>query len=65
MLTAEWNLDRAIYIREQEAREEGIEKGRAEERDEIAKKLLQGGISPDIISKSTGLSLDRVRELSK
>ena len=32
MLTEEWNLERAIYIRQQEAREDGLEEGRREGR---------------------------------
>ncbi|WCR54277.1 MAG: hypothetical protein PG981_001299 [Wolbachia endosymbiont of Ctenocephalides orientis wCori] len=51
------------------AREEGIqigeERGRVEGKIEVAKNLLQAGISIDIVSKSTGLSVYEVTQLQE
>jgi predicted transposase/invertase (TIGR01784 family) len=42
----------------QEGREEGRQEGRREVIIEMAKNLLANGVSPEIIAKSSGLSLD-------
>ena len=46
-----------------EGLKEGIEKGRKEKSIEIAKKLLQSGVSGEVIAGSTGLTLEEIREL--
>ena len=67
LLTAEWNLDRALYIRAQEAREEGLNKGLSKGRDEeriiIAKNLLNLAIPIEQIVIATGLTRDEVSSL--
>lgn len=47
------------------AREEGIQIGEERGKIEIAKNLLKAGVSIDIVSKSTGLSVDEVTQLQK
>ena len=41
----------------------GQEKGRLEEKIEVAKNSLKAGVSIDVIAKITGLSLDEIRKL--
>ncbi len=43
--------------------EEGVEKGKSEEKINIAKKLLNLNISKEDIMKSTGLSLEEINHL--
>jgi predicted transposase/invertase (TIGR01784 family) len=45
--------------------EEGIEKGKAEEKKEIALNLLRSGVAIDIISSTTNLSIAEITSLSK
>ena len=45
--------------------EKGIEKGRKDSVIEIARNLLANGVSPEIVSASTGLSLDEIAGLSQ
>lgn len=49
----------------QEGREEGIKEGEHMKAVETARKLLDKGVSIDIISECTGLSIDDVTELKK
>ena len=63
MLTAEFKLEEAVEVWKEEGREEGIEKGREEGIEKVARNLLRNGISSDIIAKSTGLSMDKIRAL--
>jgi predicted transposase/invertase (TIGR01784 family) len=49
-----------MQVWKEEGIEEGIEKGKFE----VAKNLLSSGIAPDIIMKSTGLSMERIQALS-
>ena len=53
----------AEYTGRTEGREEGKFLGREESKLEIAKSLKQQGVSIDIISKSTGLSVDEIEKL--
>ena len=48
---------------EEVAMREGRESGAREKAVEMAKNLLTYGVSPDIISKSSGLPLDEIRSL--
>ncbi len=41
----------------------GQEKGRQEEKIEVAKNSLKAGVSIDVIAEITGLSLDEIRKL--
>lgn len=43
-----------------DAREEGIQIGEERGKIEVAKNLLKAGVFIDIVSKSTGLSVDEV-----
>ena len=79
MLLTEWNTADAIAVNRREGREEGLEEGREEGlveglergreegleegRVEIAKNLKAAGISLDIVSQATGLSLEEIAEL--
>jgi len=80
MLTTEWNWDTAKEVWQEEAREEGLSKGReegigmglAQGREEgfdegvlaTARNALAQGASVDFIQKITGLSLDEIERLS-
>ena len=49
----------------QKRREEGIEVGKEEKAIETAKNLFEMQLSPEQISKATGLPLEQVLELQK
>ncbi|MDR3279697.1 MAG: hypothetical protein LBT23_04215, partial [Synergistaceae bacterium] len=57
--------DRKMYqsIFEQVYTARGEEKGRQEGIIEVAKNLLANGVSPEIIAKSSGLSVDDIRTM--
>ena len=67
MLTAEWDINEAIKIREQEAREdgleEGLEKGREGEKIETVIKMKNEGLADDVIARVTELPIGRIREI--
>ena len=44
---------------------QGLEQGAKQEKIEIAKNLIQNGLDNELISKSTGLSVEEVREIRK
>jgi predicted transposase YdaD len=48
----------------QESWQKGRQEGRQEGKEEMAKNLLVNGVPPDIIAKSAGLPLDRIRALT-
>ncbi len=41
----------------------GVAKGKAEGKEEMARNLLANGVSPDIIARSAGLPLEKIRSL--
>ncbi|MES1988910.1 MAG: hypothetical protein V4440_12940 [Pseudomonadota bacterium] len=43
----------------------GIEKGKVDEKVKVAKRLLKEKVSPSIIKKATGLSVEKIKELKK
>lgn len=43
---------------------EGLEEGKRQEQIAIAKNLLEKGISPKIVSESTGLSIEELENLT-
>ena len=47
----------------EQLRTEGMEKGKAEGKAEVALGLLREGISPEVISKTTGLSAEEIERL--
>jgi predicted transposase/invertase (TIGR01784 family) len=59
------DIESALFIGKQEGHEkglaEGLEKGRAEEKRNLARKMLDEGLSLDTISAITGLSPEAVR----
>ena len=58
-------LDYQIDKAKKEGREEGIEKGREEEKIEIAKAMLSKNKPLEEIAEFTGLSLDEIEQLRK
>jgi predicted transposase/invertase (TIGR01784 family) len=69
MLMSEWNMEDALRIRAEEAKEEGIEKG-IEKGKEItlettARKMIREAIPLDIIAKITGFDFQRLMKLQK
>ena len=49
----------------EEGKAEGLEEGAKKEKIEIAKNLLKDGISIEVVSKNTGLSIEELEELNK
>jgi predicted transposase/invertase (TIGR01784 family) len=47
----------------EKGRKEGIEEGRKEGIEEVARSLLTNNIPSDIIARSTGLPMDKIRAL--
>ncbi|WPX96584.1 Rpn family recombination-promoting nuclease/putative transposase [Candidatus Bandiella euplotis] len=56
-------IEKGIEKGREEGREEGIKKGKIERNYEIAKNMLSHNISAEIISQSTGLSIDEINNL--
>ena len=67
MLFDEISTEEIAAVRSEEAREDGLEKGREEGREDerllISRNLLAKGFSPEIISETTGLSIDEIAKL--
>jgi predicted transposase/invertase (TIGR01784 family) len=59
MLITEWNWDEALAVRYREGREEGKEEGK----EEIARNALAEGMSPEAISRITGLDITTIKRL--
>ena len=59
MLALEWSLDDALQARF----DEGIEKGRSEEREMLAIKMLRKGKSPEEIHELTDMPIPHIQEL--
>jgi predicted transposase/invertase (TIGR01784 family) len=53
-----------ISLAKEEGIKEGLERGKFEEKIQIAKNFLKEGIDVDIISKATGLSQEELEKLS-
>ena len=43
--------------------EKGLEQGRSEERLQLIRKMVSRGMSPDLISEMTGLSIEEIETL--
>ena len=54
------NYDMTMETAIDEAREEGLERGRHEERLELIRKMLSKGLSLEVVSDVTGLSLEEL-----
>ena len=52
-----------LEFAEQKGRAEGKEEGRAEGKEETARNLKKMGVSLEIISKATGLSIEKIEAL--
>ena len=57
------NYDMTMETAIDEAREEGLEKGRYEERLELVRKMLSKGLSLEVVSDVTGLSVEELETL--
>jgi predicted transposase/invertase (TIGR01784 family) len=57
--------DRKMYksIFEEVYTERGVQEGEQKKAIEVAKNFLEDGISPDIVAKNTGLSIDDIHAL--
>lgn len=65
ILKAEFNYNTSMYNMRQEGRQEGLNAGKKEKQIEIAKKLLKMNLDISKIQEATGLSLEKIKELSK
>jgi hypothetical protein len=59
MLMTEWNMDDALSVAREEAREEGLEEAKLE----IARNLLTKGSSLEFVHEITGLDMDTLKGL--
>lgn len=57
------NYDMTLETAIDEAREEGLEQGRNEERLQLIRKMVSRGMTPELISEITGLSLEEIETL--
>ena len=60
-----WGYDDGYDDGKEEGKAEGLEEGAKKEKIEIAKNLLKDGISIEVVSKNTGLSIEELEELNK
>lgn len=61
----EQSIAMSIKYHERIGREEGLSAGREESRTQIAREMLKDGLSPETISKYTGLPEDQIHSLNK
>ena len=61
MLMTEWNQEEALAVKY----EEGLSKGRAEERLETARNALAKGISLELVQDITGLDMETLKTLAE
>ncbi|MDR1317940.1 MAG: Rpn family recombination-promoting nuclease/putative transposase [Spirochaetales bacterium] len=61
MLMSEWKLEDALAVEREEAREEGLEKGRLE----VARNALTEGASIEFVQKISGLDIETIKSLAK
>ena len=57
------NYDMTLETAIDEAREEGLEQGRNEERLQLIRKMISRGMSPELISEMTGLSIEEIKSM--
>lgn len=57
------NYDMTLETAIDEAREEGLEQGRNEAHLQLIRKMVSRGMSPDLISEMTGLSIAEIETL--
>jgi hypothetical protein len=71
MLLQEWNWDTAFRIQREEGRQEGMQEGMQQgmqqgeykKATQTAQKMLSGGLSPNDVSKYTGLTFDEINTI--
>jgi hypothetical protein len=68
MLITEWNWDKFIEVREQEAveqgRVEGWQQGRQQSQQEVARRALAEGLPVEMVRKITGIDMQTIHALS-
>jgi predicted transposase YdaD len=64
MLITEWNWDKYVEVREREAVEAGLVKGREKRNEEIARSALMEGLPVETIRKITGLDSNTLQRLA-
>ena len=57
------NYDMTLETAIDEAREEGLVQGRNEARLQLIREMVSRGMTPDLISEMTGLSLEEIETL--
>jgi hypothetical protein len=57
------NYDMTLETAIDEAREEGLEQGLEQGRKQLVCKMVSRGMSPDLISEMTGLSIEEIETL--
>lgn len=57
------NYDMTLETAIDEAREEGLEQGRNEARLQLIREMVSRGMTPELISDMTGLSLEEIETL--
>ena len=57
------NYDMTMETAIGEAREEGLEQGRNEERLQLIRKMVSRGMTPELISDMTGLTIEEIEAL--
>ena len=57
------NYDMTLETAIDEAREEGLEQGRNEARLQLIREMVSRGMTPELISEMTGLSLEEIETL--
>ena len=57
------NYDMTLETAIDEAREEGLERGRNEARLQLIHEMISRGMTPDLISEMTGLSLEEIETI--
>ena len=56
-------LETAVDEAREEGLEQGLEQGRNEERLQLIRKMVSRGMTPELISEMTGLSLEEIETL--
>lgn len=62
-MTLETAIDEAREEGLEQGLEKGLEQGRNEERLQLIRKMVSRGMTPDLISEMTGLSLEEIETL--
>ncbi|MCJ7475730.1 MAG: Rpn family recombination-promoting nuclease/putative transposase, partial [Wolbachia endosymbiont of Homalodisca vitripennis] len=58
-------FDEGLKVGQEKGRQEGIQIGHQKGKIEIAKNSLKAGVSIDVISEITGLSVDEIKQLQE